>query len=123
KDRYARRAAATEPASPSAGRRDARDERPGPSDAARADPARAAAAAELAARHGLRPNDADALAGSAELRAFFEASVAASAPAGAAANLVVNEVARELRARGESLRLTPAGLAGLARLLDEGRVT
>ncbi len=123
KDRYARRAAATEPASPSAGRRDARDERPGPSDAARADPARAAAAAELAARHGLRPNDADALAGSAELRAFFEASVAAGAPAGAAANLVVNEVARELRARGESLRLTPAGLAGLARLLDEGRVT
>jgi len=49
--------------------------------------------------------------------------VAAGAPAGAAANLVVNEVARELRERGDALRLTPAGLAGLARLLDEGKVT
>src|SRR5690606_35157820 len=85
-----------------------------------ADPARAAAAAELTDRFGLKPNDADALAGSRELRAFFERAVAAGAPAGPAANLVVNEVARELRERGDGMRLTPAGLAGLARLVDEG---
>jgi len=88
-----------------------------------ADPARAAAAAELTDRFGLKPNDADALAGSRELRAFFERAVAAGAPAGPAANLVVNEVARELRERGDGMRLTPAGLAGLARLVDEGKVT
>ncbi|HZW28724.1 MAG TPA: glutamine--tRNA ligase/YqeY domain fusion protein [Trueperaceae bacterium] len=92
-------------------------------EAAAVDPARAALAAELAARHGLRANDADALAGSVQLREFFAAALEAGAPAGAAANLLVNVVARELRERGEDMRLTPAGLAGLARLLDEGKVT
>jgi glutaminyl-tRNA synthetase len=119
KDRYARRTAA---GAPTGAVRRARDEEaPGGSPAT--DPARAAAAATLAARHGLRPNDADALAGSEELRRFFESAVDEGAPSGAAANLVVNEVARELRERGAGMRLTPAGLAGLARLLDEGKVT
>jgi len=140
KDRYARRAAGDE-AGTGASREDARgaadgrpsgerpaspgyrDARGGASAASPTDPERAAAAAELAQRYGLRPTEADALAGSRELRSFFEEAVAAGAPAGAAANLVVNEVARELRERGDALRLTPAGLAGLARLLDEGKVT
>ena len=94
---------------------------PGPT--AHVDPARAALAAELAARHGIPPHDADTLAGAPDLRAFFERAVAAGAPAGAAANLVVNEVARQLRERGDDMRLTPESLAGLARLLQDGEVT
>ncbi|HEX7000651.1 MAG TPA: hypothetical protein VF164_03050, partial [Trueperaceae bacterium] len=87
------------------------------------DPARAEVAARLAAAHGLAPSDADALASSGELVAFFVLVVAHGAPAQAAANLVVNEVARELRERGDRPGLTPAGVAGAARLLADGTIT
>lgn len=40
-----------------------------------------------------------------------------------AANLVVNEVARELRQRRAKLRLQPEGVAEIARLLSDGTIT
>ncbi len=87
------------------------------------DPARAETAQRLAARYALGATDADALAGSHELLAFFEEAVAAGAPATTAANLVVNDVARELRERAGEPNLSPAGVAGLAKLLAAGTVT
>jgi len=87
------------------------------------DPARYERAERLATAHGLTPSDADALASSEELVAFFERVMAHDAPTQAAANLVVNEVARELRERGDRMGLTPAGVAGTARLLSDGTIT
>jgi len=87
------------------------------------DPARAAAAERLASVHDLSSHEAEALAGDADLLAFFERVVSFEAPVQEAANLVVNEVARELRQRGERLRLQPDGVAGIARLLSQGTIT
>ncbi len=87
------------------------------------DAARAEAAAGLASEHGLSSHEAEALAGDPGLLGFFERAVEAAAPAQAAANLIVNEVARELRHRGREMHLDPNGVAGIARLLESGTIT
>lgn len=119
KDGYARSAAdATRGARPAAAGPD-RDGRANTG----TDPERAEAAARLAQEHGLSSHEAEALAGDPELLAYFRNVVGLGAPVQEAANLVVNEVARELRQRGDDLRLRPEGVAGVARLLSEGAIT
>jgi len=73
---------------------------------------------------GVAANDAALMAARPDLFAYYEGAVANGAPAQGAANWVVNDVARALKEHGaEAALLTPAGLAELVRLVDDGTVT
>ena len=82
--------------------------------------------------YGLSPQDANILTEDKALGDYFEQVVAASparerkAGARAAANLVLNDVVRLLKAHGVSVQenpLTPAAAANLLALLDANRIT
>jgi aspartyl-tRNA(Asn)/glutamyl-tRNA(Gln) amidotransferase subunit B len=80
----------------------------------------------LAAEYGLPEYDALQLTQSRALADFFEATVAAGAPAKAASNWIMGEVARKLKALGigiESAPLTAAHLAELIALVDRGTIS
>ena len=71
---------------------------------------------------GLREELASTLARDERLSHFFEAALEAYDGATTIANLVANEVARELK-RAEELPFTPAQIAALARLIDEETIS
>jgi glutaminyl-tRNA synthetase len=84
----------------------------------------------LAARYeryvglGLSADDADVLAGAADVGDLFEAALAEGADAASVARWIVNEVLGLAKdAPITSLALTGAGLAALARLVDEGVIS
>jgi glutaminyl-tRNA synthetase len=75
---------------------------------------------------GLAEDDADLLTGSLELSEFFERVLAEAGVgrAAALANWIVNDLSRELKERSlDELPLTPAALAALVGLLEEGAVS
>jgi len=75
---------------------------------------------------GLAADDADLLTGSLELSEFFERALeeAGVGRAAALANWAVNDLSRELKERSlDELPLTPAALASLVALLEEGAVS
>ena len=76
---------------------------------------------------GLSPQDAGVLVAERETAAYFDATVAAGAPAKRAANWVINEVlarAGDPRRLGDAdLAVTPAGLAELIALIDGGTLS
>jgi glutaminyl-tRNA synthetase len=75
---------------------------------------------------GLAEDDADLLTGSLELSEFFERALEEAGVGGAAAlaNWAVNDLSRELKERSlDELPLTPAALAALVTLLEEGAVS
>jgi len=76
----------------------------------------------LTAVQGLPGHDAAILAQHDDLYEFYAATTAAGAAPEAAANWVINDVARTLKAQPES-GLTPAGLAELLRLAGDGTIT
>ena len=81
-------------------------------------------AAKLKAAHGLADGDARTLAGDAALLAFFEAALGASASAQAVANWVVNDVRRELKARGDKgLPFGGDAVGELAGLVEAGTIS
>jgi aspartyl-tRNA(Asn)/glutamyl-tRNA(Gln) amidotransferase subunit B len=72
----------------------------------------------------LSPYDAGLLTGSRELATFFEAAVAAYGPAKPVANWILRDVLQALSEQEREIdaaKLTPEALAGLIRLVDEGR--
>ncbi|MBI5420376.1 MAG: glutamine--tRNA ligase/YqeY domain fusion protein [Deltaproteobacteria bacterium] len=90
-----------------------------------------AANASLARRYedyvsvlGLSPELADVLTGDAAVADFFDAAVAVHPNARAVANWTANEVMSGLKGRTLSeLSFTPADLAELVRLIDQGTIT
>ncbi len=78
--------------------------------------------AAMTAVQRLPEHDAAILAQRDDLYDFYAAAAAAGAAPGSAANWVINDVARSLKAALES-RLTPARLAELVRLVDDGKIT
>ncbi len=84
-------------------------------------PEQRAVAARLVAEAELAEGDAQVLARRPALLEFFEGTVAAGAPARAAANWVVNDVAGAASQAG--FALTPAALASLIELLGSGTIT
>ncbi len=76
----------------------------------------------LTANQGLPDHDAAILARHDDLYEFYAATTDAGAAPGTAANWVINDVARALKAQPES-RLTPTALAELLRLADDGTIT
>ncbi|MFN2443355.1 MAG: Asp-tRNA(Asn)/Glu-tRNA(Gln) amidotransferase subunit GatB, partial [Thermoanaerobaculia bacterium] len=75
---------------------------------------------------GVPPREAEVLAADPAVAGYFDAVVAAGAPAVKASNWVRNEVLRAARERGidpASSPLTPARLAALIGLLDQGRIS
>ena len=106
--------------------RSRRDVRP-PPEPAPTPPASAqlsAASRALKERYGLNDNDAGVLNANDELRALFEETVSAGASAPAAAQWLVNEVARELRELPAAHELlTPTRLAELVTLVEDGVIT
>jgi len=80
----------------------------------------------LAAEHGLPGYDVLQLTQSRALADYFEATVAAGAPAKAASNWIMGEVARKLKALGlgiESAPVNPGRLAELISLVDRGTIS
>ena len=75
--------------------------------------------------HGLAEDEALTLMQSPGFADFFEALAQASGQARVAANWMLGEVSRALNERGvpiEQLGVTPGALAGLIRLVDQGRL-
>jgi aspartyl-tRNA(Asn)/glutamyl-tRNA(Gln) amidotransferase subunit B len=83
--------------------------------------------ARFVAEHGLPPYDASVLTQSRALSEYFEATVAAGAPAKTAANWISSELLREIPADDEdAIRRAPvpaANLAGLIRLIEDGTIS
>jgi aspartyl-tRNA(Asn)/glutamyl-tRNA(Gln) amidotransferase subunit B len=82
--------------------------------------------ARLAAQHGVSEADAAALTESRALADFFEAAVAAGAPARAVANWMrrdLREALREQEREIEACALAPAAFAALVALVEAGRVS
>ncbi len=80
----------------------------------------------LMAEHGLSDYDAGVLTASRALADYYEAVVAAGAPAKAAANWVMSDLIGALKAQGreiEQAALTPAALAGLLKLVEAGTIS
>ena len=80
----------------------------------------------LAGEHGLPEYDVLQLTQSRALADFFEAAVAAGAPAKIASNWMMGEVSRTLKALGvgiERAPLTPERLAELIALVDRGTIS
>jgi len=78
------------------------------------------------AQYALPEYDAVELTRSREVADFFEATVAAGAPAKPASNWIMGEVARTLHTAGATIgrsRVTPQALAGLIALIDQGTVS
>jgi aspartyl-tRNA(Asn)/glutamyl-tRNA(Gln) amidotransferase subunit B len=76
--------------------------------------------------HGLSAYDARLLSTSRSLADFFEAVVAAGVPAKTVANWILRDVLKVLKEREreiEETKLSAGALAGLLRLLEEGRIT
>ena len=76
--------------------------------------------------YGLSDYDAGVLTANRELAAFFEETAKACGSPKAAANWLTRDLLRELRERDvelEETSLTPAILASLIRLVEEGRLT
>ena len=75
---------------------------------------------------GLPEYDAGQLTQSRELAAFFEAAVAAGAPAKAASNWIMGELSRLLNEHGAAIAaspIDPARLAGLIALVEKGTIS
>jgi aspartyl-tRNA(Asn)/glutamyl-tRNA(Gln) amidotransferase subunit B len=76
---------------------------------------------------GLSPQDAGVLVADKEIAGYFDATVAAGAPAKRAANWVINEVLARVddprRLGGDDLPITPAALAELVGLIDSGTLS
>jgi aspartyl-tRNA(Asn)/glutamyl-tRNA(Gln) amidotransferase subunit B len=82
--------------------------------------------ARLVNAYGLPPYDAGVLTQSGALADFFEATAAASGNAKAASNWIMVELLGRMNAehlRLADVRVTPASLAGLIRLVQSGRIT
>jgi aspartyl-tRNA(Asn)/glutamyl-tRNA(Gln) amidotransferase subunit B len=82
--------------------------------------------ARFAVEYGLPPYDARLLTASRGLADFFEAAARAHGAPKTIANWLLRDVLGALRERGgeiEAAALRPEQLAGLVRLVDEGRVT
>ncbi|MBK9263325.1 MAG: glutamine--tRNA ligase/YqeY domain fusion protein [Polyangiaceae bacterium] len=71
---------------------------------------------------GVGREDAIVLAENAALRAYYEQAIAGGGRAKTVANLLVNEVARELEAKG-TLPFEPTSLGELAALVDDKTIT
>jgi len=69
------------------------------------------------AAHGLPEYDADQLTQSRALAEYFEAAVAAGAPAKLASNWIMGELARHLKERGAEVAASPVSAAQLAELI------
>ncbi len=78
--------------------------------------------AEQLAGMGVGREDAIVLAENAALRAYYEQALAGGGRAKTVANLLVNEVARALEAKG-SLSFQPAAVGELAALVDDRTIT
>lgn len=78
-----------------------------------------------AGRFGLEPAVAETLLGRSDLQAYFEAAVSVlPGQTAALAHWTVNEVLREARdADAAELKLSPAGLAGLVALVEDGSIS
>jgi aspartyl-tRNA(Asn)/glutamyl-tRNA(Gln) amidotransferase subunit B len=82
--------------------------------------------ARFVAQYALPEYDAVELTRSREVADFFEATVAAGAPAKPASNWLMGEVARTLHATGATIgqsRVPPKALAGLIALVEQGTVS
>jgi aspartyl-tRNA(Asn)/glutamyl-tRNA(Gln) amidotransferase subunit B len=83
----------------------------------------------LMKEYGVPAADADTLVSARELADYYEAAIAAGAPARPAANWVVGELLRWMKEESHSpedalsFSVAPARLAGLIRLLEEGAVS
>jgi aspartyl-tRNA(Asn)/glutamyl-tRNA(Gln) amidotransferase subunit B len=78
------------------------------------------------ADYGLSDYDAGVLTASRPLADYYEAAVAAGAPAKAAANWVTSDLLGALKAQNleiEQSPLAPAGLAGLIKLIEAGTIS
>jgi aspartyl-tRNA(Asn)/glutamyl-tRNA(Gln) amidotransferase subunit B len=78
------------------------------------------------AQYGLSPDDAATLTESRALADFFEQTVAQGVTPRSAANWLIRDVRRLLAGAGieiQQSKLTPAGLAGLIRLIDAGHLS
>jgi glutaminyl-tRNA synthetase len=91
--------------------------------AAPRDAALDAEGARLRQEFGLSADDADALTRDAATVALFEGAVAAGAPAGAAANWIVNELPREAAGRSGELPFGGPQLGALVRLAEDGTLS
>jgi aspartyl-tRNA(Asn)/glutamyl-tRNA(Gln) amidotransferase subunit B len=79
----------------------------------------------LVTQYGIPDYDAGVLTQSAALADYFEATAAAAGNAKAASNWIMGELARKMNATGhaiDAVPVTPARLAELIRLLDEGKI-
>ncbi|MGE5529325.1 MAG: Asp-tRNA(Asn)/Glu-tRNA(Gln) amidotransferase subunit GatB [Patescibacteria group bacterium] len=75
---------------------------------------------------GLPAHDADRISASREMADFFEAAAAQYGEAKAVANWVMGEMTRLMHASHlemADLKLTPGGLVGLLRLIDDGTIS
>lgn len=80
----------------------------------------------LVAEHGLSEYDAGVLTATKALADYYEAVVAAGAPAKAAANWVTSDLVGALKAQGLEIGQTPIspeGLAGLIKLIEAGTIS
>jgi aspartyl-tRNA(Asn)/glutamyl-tRNA(Gln) amidotransferase subunit B len=78
------------------------------------------------AEHALPEYDAHQLTQSRAVADYFEAAVAAGAPAKAASNWIMGELARTLNAHGVGIERSPVGadrLAGLIALVEKGTIS
>lgn len=126
KDAWARRSAVAVPAASEAASRDASANGAGAQDDAfhGLEPAALAEARRLRDRFDLSQEDAARLARQGELAVFFEAAATDYGSGGAMASWVLNDLARVAKGRSVSeLSLSPADLAELQRMLDDGTVT
>lgn len=85
-----------------------------------------ARSARFQREHGLPPYDAVLLTQDRQLADYFEATAAASGHAKAASNWIMGEVLRTIKDRGigiEDVPVTPQALAGLIRLVEQGRIS
>ncbi|HTR04740.1 MAG TPA: Asp-tRNA(Asn)/Glu-tRNA(Gln) amidotransferase subunit GatB [Thermoanaerobaculia bacterium] len=85
--------------------------------------------ARLVEAHGLPAQDAETLVGARELADYYERTVAAGAPARAAAHWVTGEVLRWMKERristedALSFPVSPERLAGLVKLVEGGEIS
>jgi len=82
--------------------------------------------ARFMAQYGLPEQDAALITSERDLADFFEEAVAACPQPKRIANLMQVELLRELNARNMTAAaspMTPAGLAGLAKIIDEGLIS
>jgi aspartyl-tRNA(Asn)/glutamyl-tRNA(Gln) amidotransferase subunit B len=80
----------------------------------------------LAETYGLSDYDAGQMAASPAVSRFFEAAAAASGHPKGVANWISGELTRKLKEAGagfEAVGVTPDALAGLARAVEEGRIS